>query len=134
VRTPLTGSDGADSNSETGIAETGPAPGKEVAASPPQLYHLVNACPKCDPIRIPPLANSWNAQQEHVALERHYTVAQVAAAWVSMNTVRRIFASLPGVLKIGSRKPRKRRYVTLSIPERIVKAQYALLTRGNDEH
>jgi hypothetical protein len=70
-------------------------------------------------------------EQQHVSLEPHYTVAQVAAAWgVSTDTVRRIFAPLPGVLKLGSRKPRKRKYVTLSIPERIVKAQHALLTKG----
>jgi AraC-like DNA-binding protein len=65
-----------------------------------------------------------------VALERHYTVAEVAQLWgVSKNTVRRVFKDVPGVLRIGSRKPRTRRYITLSIPERVLTATHAALTK-----
>jgi AraC-like DNA-binding protein len=72
-------------------------------------------------------------EEKPVALERHYSVAQVAEAWgVSRNTIRRIFKPLPGVLKFGRTKTRKQKYVTLSIPERIVKAQHALLTKGEN--
>jgi hypothetical protein len=67
-------------------------------------------------------------EEKRVALEPHYSVAQVAASWnLSSATVRRIFAPLPGVLKVGFRK---RKYITLSIPERIVRAQHALLTKA----
>lgn len=70
-------------------------------------------------------------EEKHVSLEPHYTVAQVAAAWgVSADTVRRIFANAPGVLKIECRTKHKRKYVTLRIPDRVVKAQHALRTKG----
>jgi hypothetical protein len=65
-------------------------------------------------------------------LEAHYTVRQIAAAWgLSASTVRRIFSQVPGVLKIGStRRKGVGRHVTLAIPERVVRAQYALLTKS----
>jgi hypothetical protein len=67
-----------------------------------------------------------------VALERHLSVSEVASQWnVSRDTVRRVFQDLPGVLKIGhSETKHKRKYVTLRIPERIVKAEHASLTKG----
>ena len=38
-------------------------------------------------------------------LEKHYTVAQVAAAWaLSPSTIRRYFEGLPGVIRIGRAK------------------------------
>ena len=53
--------------------------------------------------------------------ERHYTVQQVADEWaVSTMTIRRLFESEPGVLCIGDRlTPRKRKYVTIRIPEHV---------------
>ena len=56
-----------------------------------------------------------------VALEKHYSVPQLAKIWfLSENTVRRIFLEEPGVLKLSHKETRhKRRYTTLRIPERI---------------
>lgn len=66
-----------------------------------------------------------------VELERHYTPAEVAQQWgVSVDTVRRIFANAPGVLKIGHAESRhKGKYVTLRVPERILRAYHARLSR-----
>ncbi len=56
------------------------------------------------------------------ALEKHYTVAEVAALWnLSEDTIRKIFRDDPAVLKIGvSEKLHKRGYVVLRIPESVV--------------
>jgi hypothetical protein len=50
---------------------------------------------------------------------RHYTVNEIAELWcLSDDVIRNLFESEPGVLAIGeSRSGRKRRYVTLRIPE-----------------
>jgi hypothetical protein len=65
-----------------------------------------------------------------VESERHYTPAEVAKAWrISVDTVRRIFADAPGVLKIGhAENKHKGKYVTLRIPERILRAYHARLS------
>ena len=57
------------------------------------------------------------------ALERHYTADEVAAMWrLDATTVRKIFRDEPGVLKIGEQHRRaKRGYVTLRIPESVVR-------------
>jgi hypothetical protein len=57
-----------------------------------------------------------------IGTERHYTPTEVAKQWgVSVQTVRSIFDSEPGVLKIGSNGTRnRRRYKTLRIPESVV--------------
>jgi hypothetical protein len=56
------------------------------------------------------------------ALERHYSVAEIAALWnLSSDVIRRLFRDEPDVLVIGDSNPRhKRRYVTLAIPESVV--------------
>jgi len=56
-----------------------------------------------------------------VALEKHYSVAELAKLWfLSESTVRRLFINEPGVLKLAHEETRfKRRYTTLRIPERI---------------
>lgn len=58
------------------------------------------------------------------ALERHYTVAQVAEIWGwSSQKVRMTFREEPGVLQSQSRasfRNRKRQNITLSIPESIL--------------
>lgn len=55
------------------------------------------------------------------ALERHYTVSELAKLWLfSENTIRRLFTKEPGVVKIARQKTRQKRgYTTLRIPERI---------------
>jgi hypothetical protein len=49
----------------------------------------------------------------HLAEERHFTPTEIARMWgVSVWTVRKIFANVPGVLKIDT----KGKYVFLHIP------------------
>lgn len=64
-------------------------------------------------------------------LEKHYTVADISAAWaLSCNTIRRYFENLPGVIHIGHSETRnKRKYVTLRIPVSLLHAEYGRLTR-----
>ncbi len=56
------------------------------------------------------------------ALEKHYTVGEVAAMWnLSEDTIRKLFRDDPAVLKIGlTEKLYKRWYVVLRIPESVV--------------
>ena len=65
------------------------------------------------------------------ALEKHYTVANIAAAWaLSCATVRRYFENLPGVIQIGhAANKSKRRYVTLRIPSSVLHAEHGRMTR-----
>ncbi len=57
-----------------------------------------------------------------IALERHFTVREIAETWhVSDDTVRRLFRDEPGVLALGSEESRfKRGYLTLLIPESVL--------------
>jgi hypothetical protein len=51
------------------------------------------------------------------ALERCLTPQEIAEAWqVDVNTVRRIFVDLLGVLKLSFPRRGKRNYLTLRIP------------------
>src|SRR2546428_11911717 len=60
-----------------------------------------------------------------LVLKKYYSVAEIAKLWgLSTDTVRRIFAKTPGVLKIGN----KGRYVTLRIPARVLQRQTAKLS------
>lgn len=57
-------------------------------------------------------------------LERHFSPREIARAWgLSESTARRLFQDQPGVLKIGKadRWDGKRDYVTLRIPESVVR-------------
>ena len=58
--------------------------------------------------------------------QQHYTVDQVAEMWsISRDTIRRLFAAEPGVLKFvrpGNRY--KRTYSTLRIPESVLNRVY----------
>jgi AraC-like DNA-binding protein len=69
------------------------------------------------------------------ALEKHYTVEQVAEAWgVSTKTIRRHFQDMPGVLKLRapSLLARRRRAprTTLRIPESLLRRAHEDGTRG----
>jgi hypothetical protein len=62
------------------------------------------------------------------ALERHFSVQELASLWsLDKSTIRRIFQDEPGVLKFGKedRRDGKRDYVTLRIPESIVRRVHA---------
>jgi hypothetical protein len=56
------------------------------------------------------------------ALERHYSVIEVAKLWgLSENTIRRMFTGEPGVVEWGSEESRfKRAYKTMRIPESVL--------------
>jgi len=56
------------------------------------------------------------------AIERHYTVAEVAILWnLSCDTIRRLFENEPGVVILTTATRRgKRRYKTLRIPESVL--------------
>ena len=61
----------------------------------------------------------------HVAEERHFTPTEIAKMWgVSTWTVRKVFANVPGVLKIGT----KGKYVSLHIPARILHGYHAKMS------
>lgn len=57
-----------------------------------------------------------------VALERHYSVPEVATLWgISEKTVRRLFGAEDGVLRWGTAETlRKRGYQNLRIPESVL--------------
>lgn len=59
---------------------------------------------------------------EETALERHYTVKDVAEMWqLDEKMIRRIFCDEPGVVSIGSDESRFRRaYRTLRIPQSVL--------------
>jgi hypothetical protein len=63
-----------------------------------------------------------NTTQAALALERHYSVAEVAKMWaLSEKTIRRMFEDEPGVLQWGSPETRRKRgYQTLRIPESVL--------------
>jgi hypothetical protein len=49
--------------------------------------------------------------------ERHFTLSELAATWgLSVETIRRLFADEPGVLKMPTASTGRRRYHTLRIP------------------
>lgn len=68
------------------------------------------------------------------ATERHYTPAEIAKLWaLSEESVRRLFRDRPDVLRINyaaglTRK--RRRYVTLRIPESTLTRVHQERTRG----
>ena len=71
---------------------------------------------------IPALAPATAAPQNLLALERHYTVPEIAAMWnISGDTVRRIFRGQEGVIEIGSPETRYcRQYQTMRVPESVL--------------
>ncbi len=62
---------------------------------------------------------------DRVEHEQHFTPSQIAKQWgLSVYTVRRMFADVPGVLKIGQ----KGKHVSLRIPGRLLRAYHAKLS------
>lgn len=60
--------------------------------------------------------------------EPHYTTQEVADLWkLDVSTVRRLFCDEPGVIKFGrlGRRDGKRDYITLRIPESVVRRVHA---------
>ena len=73
-----------------------------------------------------------NFSDESVAHDQHYTVAELAKRWhVSPNTVRRLMADEPGVLKFTAglkHNPRRRSMTQLRIPDRVAQRVHARLS------
>lgn len=66
-----------------------------------------------------------------VSAERHYTVGEIASRWnLSEDAVRRLFCNEPGVLALGNSSAgrRKRRYVTLRIPQSVLDRVHHILS------
>jgi AraC-like DNA-binding protein len=57
-----------------------------------------------------------------IAMERHYTIAEIARLWhLNYKTVRRLFGSEPGVLIFGPGERRfKRSHVSMRVPETVM--------------
>ena len=62
------------------------------------------------------------AELHSIALERHYSVPEIAELWaMSEKSVRRLFAGENGVLEWGTHEgARKRGYLNLRIPESVL--------------
>jgi AraC-like DNA-binding protein len=62
------------------------------------------------------------AELSVLALERHYSVSEIAELWaMSEKSVRRLFANEAGVLSWGHEESRtKRGYISMRIPESVV--------------
>ena len=63
-------------------------------------------------------------------LERHFSPQTLSELWgFSTDAIRDLFEDEPGVLKIGDRTSgRKRRYVTMRIPESVAARVYKRMT------
>jgi len=62
-------------------------------------------------------------------MEKHYTVAELAAAWkLSDDAIRRLFLDEPGVINLGKPSRRKRIYRPLRIPEHVAQRVYQRIT------
>lgn len=72
-----------------------------------------------------------HASSPELALERHYSVADLVELWgLSERTIRRIFGSEPGVLEWGRGEDRfKRAYKTLRIPESVVQRVHRRMSK-----
>jgi hypothetical protein len=63
---------------------------------------------------------------------RHYSPAEIAERWgLSVDSVRKLFETEPGVLVLGNVAPRrgKRSYTTLRIPEHVLERVHQRLRR-----
>jgi hypothetical protein len=71
--------------------------------------------------------------QADTALEKHYSVAEIASAWaLSRDTVRRMFLREPGVLVIAGPEKRygRRPYRSIRIPASVAHRVHQRLTRS----
>lgn len=64
--------------------------------------------------------------------EKHYSVNELAILWnLSKQTIRRLFQDEPDVVRIGDTDVRRKRaYVTLRIPESVVRRVHQRLTKS----
>ena len=66
------------------------------------------------------------------AIEKHYEVAEVAELWsLSVDTIRQIFRTVPGVLRVDRPRTRnKRGYLSMRIPESVMQRVHQHLTKA----
>jgi transcriptional regulator GlxA family with amidase domain len=76
-------------------------------------------------LRIPPSSAP--------AFERHFSVRELAVLWgLSERTIRRMFASEPGVVALARNERRsKRAYKTMRIPESVAQRVYRRLKKAS---
>ena len=66
--------------------------------------------------RYSPATSAFSA-----SMERHYSIAEVAAIWnLSPDAVRKIFEKEPGVLVLGGHSSSAHRYRTMRIPTSVL--------------
>lgn len=78
------------------------------------------------------LTRKAETNEESVCGEKHYSVNELSALWnLSKQTIRRLFQDEPGVVRIGEHEVlRKRGYVTLRIPESVVRKVHQRLCKS----
>ena len=60
---------------------------------------------------------------------KHYSPSEIAELWgLSVDTVRRLFASEPGVLQISNPRRGRRSYATMRIPESVAERVHRKLS------
>ncbi len=69
-----------------------------------------------------PMADARNVPHQDGALERHFSIQEIAELWgLSENSVRELFKTEPGVVRIQRPKSRfKRAYTTIRIPRSVL--------------
>jgi DeoR/GlpR family transcriptional regulator of sugar metabolism len=72
------------------------------------------------------------ANEERICEEKHYSVNELSALWnLSKQTIRRLFQDEPDVVRIGEKDVcRKRAYVTLRIPESVVRRVHQRMSKS----
>jgi hypothetical protein len=84
------------------------------------------------PTKIDHVAALSDAEPRPRWAQRHYLIPEIAKTLnLSDDTVRRLFENEPDIVRLGKlHSGRKRRYVTLSIPEDVLERVYRRITRG----
>jgi hypothetical protein len=73
-----------------------------------------------------PAVKNNSVENVSTATEQHYLPAEIAKMWaISIWTVRRLFATAPGVLRIKGEKGN----TSLVIPETVLRREYEKLTK-----
>lgn len=67
------------------------------------------------------------------AVEKHYSLEQIGQLWgLSVRTLRRMFENEPGIIVFGNMGSlRKRRYLTLRIPESVLLCVHRRLRKAS---
>jgi hypothetical protein len=75
----------------------------------------------------------WQEVSNDVAVERHYTITEIAKQWhMDYGSVRPLFEDEPGVLKFGHGELlHKRSYISLRVPESVMIRVHRRLRRPN---